>query len=121
MKSKVYKILKRYPSLNECFQVGDFIYYAPIEGEYEKGFIPSIAYVYKKILHQQKDPFIWQDEVENNPEFFEYLPNGVRVYDDETVFPLTPEDCYLPPYKQADLRASMESWANKLVGNTKTD
>lgn len=79
MEVKVYKILKRYPSLNEYFQVGDFIYYTPSYGEDKQGFIQSKACVYKKMLHQQKDPFIWQDEVENNPEFFEYLPNGVKI------------------------------------------
>lgn len=73
---KAYKILKHYPGLNDYFQEGDIIYNFPIEGNYplsipsNQFFVPELANVYKKILHQQKDPFLWADNVENNPEYF---------------------------------------------------
>lgn len=79
MKNKIYKVLKRYPSLGEYFQIGDYLYYSPIEGEHTEGFYPSKAFVYRKAMHLQKDPFIWAEEVENNPEFFEYVPNGIKI------------------------------------------
>lgn len=74
---KTYKILKLYPSLDEIFQVGDIIYYYPMIGEktIKNNMItcPASVFCYKKIFHQQNDPFITKDEVENNPEFFQQV------------------------------------------------
>jgi len=73
---KAYKILKRYPALPDYFQEDDIIYHYPIEGNYplsmpsNQSFVVERADVYKKILHQQKDPFLWADHVENNPDYF---------------------------------------------------
>lgn len=73
---KAYKILKPYPGLPDYFQEDDIIYHYPIEGNHEfvtnsnQHLVPELANVYKKILHQQKDPFLWSDHVENNPDYF---------------------------------------------------
>lgn len=91
---RIFKILKRYPSLNTYFNVGDLLYYFPIEdGEYSfkegVAHIPAKYFCYKKIFHQQKDPFLWKEDVENNPEFFKEIEN---LYITEDPYPDNAEE-----------------------------
>ena len=77
---KIYRILKRYPGLNEIFQIGDIVYEYKIKGDnnpgnspgkYPRGFLFDMT-VYKKPFSQSQDPWIPYDHV-LNPEFFEEI------------------------------------------------
>lgn len=77
---RIFKLIKRYPSLDKSFQEGDIFYYFPMQdGEYSvknnTQSFPAQYFVYKKLFHQQNDPFIWREHVENNPEFFREVEN----------------------------------------------
>lgn len=83
MEIKLYKILKTYPSIPSCFQVGDYIYLQELihgsdrmtyrSGEGVQYYSAARSYFYKKLLNQPNDPSIPADEVESSPEYFEEI------------------------------------------------
>lgn len=62
--SNFYQIRKTYPGLSPDFQVGDIL---------QKVKHLGTVTIYKKILIDSM-AFIWNEHVENNPEFFKEIP-----------------------------------------------
>lgn len=94
METKLYKILKTYPSLPDSFQIGDYIYLQEQihgqdsmrykSGEWIQYYGAARSYFYKKLLHQPNDPSIPSSEVETNPEYFEKIKDwqiSLKSYD----------------------------------------
>lgn len=96
-----------------------------------------IYFIWKRFLKTQYNEFKKRDSI-NQEEHERRRAKKDKLHtfsegDKRNMFPLTPDECYkkpqatnsqtqtekqeLPPYKEADLKQSLNDWCNRIVGD----